>query len=62
MIIVGGGHIGLDLGGPISEEIAVSILAQVIAIRRGASLLVVFDKAHSQLMTSLTEQLCKRSI
>lgn len=29
--------IGLDLGGPTPEEIAVSILAQVIAVRRGGS-------------------------
>jgi len=35
MIIVGGGHIGLDLRGPTPEETAVSILAQVIAVRRG---------------------------
>lgn len=30
--------IGLDLGGPTPEEIAVSILAQVIAVRRGGKL------------------------
>jgi xanthine dehydrogenase accessory factor len=29
--------IGLDLGGPTPEEIAVAILAEVIAVRRGGS-------------------------
>lgn len=30
-----GAPIGLNLGGPMPEEIAVSILAEVIAVRRG---------------------------
>jgi xanthine dehydrogenase accessory factor len=32
--------IGLELGGPTPEEIAVSILAEIIAVRRGGKVLI----------------------
>ena len=46
--------IGFDLGGPTPDEIAVSILVEVIAVRRGGKAAPVLDKDHSYPTTGQT--------